>query len=200
MSVGQVLAGVVLGALALGMRRVGYFIRKKEKQLAGVNDHIKETGRLRQQLYEIRTYYDADRVELYQFHNGDHYVSGASIQKVSMTHFVMAKGISVPVEARSQNVPLGYVSSVAESLLKKEPVFFSYATLLAGDSYFKSILRYGGARSALVHGVFDPLHNMIGFLVVMWLEDVTLTQEQIDAMKEFALGTGDEMQMGKPPA
>jgi len=190
MSLGQILAGVIIGAVALWMRKLRTYVKKQT-----VNTSISDNMMLKQLITEIRTYYDADRVELYQFHNGDHYVSGASIQKVSLSHFATARGVSVPVTATRLNMPIGYVVTITDDLLKKPFVFYSSEDLF-DESYFRSLLRYGGAKSALLRGVFSQKHNLIGFIVISWFENVTLTKEQQQAVKDFAVGVGDEMLMG----
>jgi hypothetical protein len=194
-SIGQILAGVLIGAFALWMNKVQGYLKSKNKSMHRI---ITENMMLKQLLSEVRNFYDADRVELYQFHNGEYFASGTSIQKISMTNFVMARGVSVPMEVSKQNIPIGYVASLTDEIMKSSYVYFSSADLL-GESYFKGILRYGGARTALLRGIFCPKHSMIGFVALSWFEDVVLTQEKLAAIKEYSVRIGDELLLGNPP-
>jgi hypothetical protein len=191
-SLGQIGAGFIIGAFALWIKKAQTYIKHKTKSMHTV---ISENMMLRQLLSEIRNFYDADRVELYQFHNGEYFVSGTSIQKVSMTNFVMARGVSVPLEPAKQNIPIGYVVSLTDELMKSPYVFFTSQDLL-GESYFKGILRYGGAQTALLRGIFCPKHSMMGFIALSWFEEVTPTAEQFNAVKEYAVRVSDEMLLG----
>jgi hypothetical protein len=191
-SVGQVLSGVAIGVFALLAKRATTWLKKKT-----LNSILNDNLLLKQLMTEIRSYYDADRVQLYQFHNGDHYVSGASIQKLSLTHFVTARGVSVPIGAETthQNIPIGYVTQTSDDILKNPWIFYGRDSL-GGDSYFKGLLRYSGVDAALLRGVFNCKHDMIGILVVSWFDEITPTPEQQEAIKDFSTQLGDELLLG----
>lgn len=187
---GQVLSGVLLGVIAVWARSAKNYLKKKT-----IKRSIRENLMIKQLLAEIRSYCDADRVQLYQFHNGDHYVSGGSIQKASMTHFVLNRGVGIPFEATHQNIPIGYLLGVTDEILKISTVFYSSDDLLQ-DSYFKGLLRYGGAKSALIRGIFSSKHDMIGFLSIAWFDEVTITAAQQAAIKDLTLQLSDEILLG----
>lgn len=193
-SIGQVLSGVLLGMATLFASQAKQWIKKKSVRTDNI---VTNNLMLKQLLAEMRSYYDADRVKLYQFHNGDYYSSGASIQKASLTHYVVARGVSPPIgiESTQQNIPIGHIVNTAEEIWKSPYVFYSLERL-SEDSYFKGLLRYGGAKSVLLRGVFNAKHDMTGFLVVVWFDPTTLNEEQMLKSQKFSIQIGDELLHG----
>lgn len=190
-SVGQVLTGIVIGLLAFVASKIQNWIQNKSESVC-----INKNLMLRQLLAEIRSYYDADRVQLYQFHNGNSFISGVSIQKVSLTHFVSARGVAVQIGGVSlQNIPMGYLLQTIDHLLKNN-YFYIDSNEMKEDSYFKGLMRYSGAKCALCRAVFNIKHEIIGFLVVSWFEDVMLTDVQKAAIKDFGTVLSDELLLG----
>lgn len=191
-NVGQILSGVVIGIGAILFAQLKTWIQKKT-----VGSSVSDSLSIKLLLAEIRSYYDADRVKLYQFHNGEFYTSGGSIQKLSLTHFVMARGVSLPIGADTtqQNIPIGYVAQTTDAVLKSNHVFIS-ACDMTEDSYFKGILRHSGSRCALLRGIFNSKHDMMGVLVITWFDEVTLTEDQLKIVRMFGTQISDELLLG----
>jgi hypothetical protein len=187
---GQILAGVAMGIIAIWIKNLKSYLSKKS-----IKRSIRENMMIKQILAEIRSYCDADRVQLYQFHNGDHYISGGSIQKASMSHFVLNRGVGVPFESNHQNIPIGYILSAMDDVLKNSSAFYTEEELLQ-DSFMKGLLRHGGAKSALLRGIFSANHDMIGFLSISWFDPVDFSIEQQKAVKDLSLQLSDEMLLG----
>jgi len=188
-NLGQIMSGVLVGLAALMFSRAKQWIKKKS-----IGSSVMDSLNIKLILAEIRAYYDADRAKLYQFHNGEFYTSGGSIQKLSLTHFVMARGVSVDTE-NQQNIPIGYIAPTTDLVLKNAHLFIP-ASDMSENSYFKGILRHGGARCALIRGIFNSKKDMIGLLVITWFEEMTMTAEQLDMSVEFGTQLSDELLLG----
>jgi len=189
-NIGQILSGVLIGVTVFVFSKLKVWLKKKR-----VASIVADNVMLKQLLAEIRAYYDADRVELYQFHNGDHFVSGASIQKASLTHLVLARGVSPPINTNTQNIPIGYIAFTAEDLLKNKYSFLALNDLCA-NNYLHGLLRHGGAHCALMRGIFNAKSDMIGFLVLSWFDEVVLTDVQYNMIQVFGVQVGDELLLG----
>lgn len=68
---------------------------------------------------EIKELLNADRVQIYDFHNGGHYANGRSALKTSCTYEVVRTGIS-PKQMYLQSIPLSCVSKFTRKLLDNE--------------------------------------------------------------------------------
>jgi hypothetical protein len=181
-AIGQLLSGMLLG---LGLFAWQKFIdwKKSRTSLAG---SVARDRRINDTLIEIRTFYDADRVKLFQFHNGDHYVSGVSIMKLSLTHYALGRGVSVPYGAENDllDIPLSHIDKIIEQITEKPFLYAEVKDL--PDCYLTSLWRKGGTGQVLCRVVHNRRQEIIGFLVVSWLEPLSLTKEQLAMSKDLA--------------
>src|SRR4051812_24213923 len=98
-NLGESAAVIFLGILALSARRIK--VLWTDRVMRSFERSVNKNVRIRELLAELRVPYMADRVCLYQFHNGEYFHSGDSIMKCSLTHFVTRVGVSNP--GMSQN-------------------------------------------------------------------------------------------------
>lgn len=88
----SVLTGVVSAATAvIGMWLKIKYDEKKSKEL---NYDPSAHGNIISALNFVMEKTEADRVYIMEFHNGEHYFSGRSQQKLSCTYEVISEGIS----------------------------------------------------------------------------------------------------------
>jgi len=191
MGIGQVLSGLLVGLLAFA---VSNFKRLWSRRNPTIQTVVNKNHKLKDLLLEIRLHFDADRVKLFQVHNGDYFVNGSSIQKLSLSHYVVGTGISPPfdVEKLHQNIPISYIMCCIEQCLK-EPYYFAQVKDMSDDLYFKSLLRHNGTETALFSGVFDRKGGLLGLIVVTWRERVTVGQDDLDEMKTLSSKVSDEL-------
>lgn len=64
----------------------------------------------------LKEYLNADRVQIYDFHNGGHYANGRSALKTSCTYETVRNGIK-PVQAQLQAIPLPCIAKFVSQLL-----------------------------------------------------------------------------------
>ena len=62
---------------------------------------------------------NADRVQVYDFHNGGHYANGRSALKTSCTYETVRNGIN-PVQSQLQSIPLPCIAKFISQLLNDE--------------------------------------------------------------------------------
>ena len=65
---------------------------------------------------EIKDLLNADRVQIYDFHNGGHYANGRSALKTTCTYEVCRAGIK-PVQSQLQGIPLSCIAKFINELL-----------------------------------------------------------------------------------
>ena len=67
---------------------------------------------------EVKEIMDADRVHVYEFHNGEHYANGRSALKTSCTYEVLRQGITSH-QMKLQSIPLTCIPKFIKTLLDK---------------------------------------------------------------------------------
>lgn len=158
-----------VGVLAiLGMFRGRITNWWKDRAIKAFERGINQNVRLRELLSELRVPYKADRVCLYQFHNGDYYHSGESIMKCSLTHFVTKIGVANPTA--SLNLPSTQMIMSLKALQDHPTVPLLYDTF-TDDNFLESLFTDNGTYKAMATTVRDTRRNWIGILCVSWMSD-----------------------------
>lgn len=152
---------LILGGFIAGQWK--QIINKKKKSNIdwGVHTQIHEF------LTELRVITHAARAQLVQFHNGEYFLDGVSMQKLSMTHESLSNGVSSEIHNKT-NVLLSLYSTLIDKLELNEAVH--YKTQNEKEGYFKNILDLGNVHSYTVL----PVHiagTRCGFIMVEWCSD-----------------------------
>lgn len=150
---------------------------------------INKTSLVRDHLAELRAIYEADRVLLFQLHNGQYYFSGEGADKLSLTHFVVGAGVAVPDRAgtRLQNIPTTYWPELFETMSKKGYVFAAAA--LFTDPFAAQMFSMDGVSYVICGPVKDRRGHWRGMLIVSFLSDVP--QQKVAIATEYGQKLGD---------
>lgn len=90
-------------------------IPKKIKKQVSVDTVITEA------MEELKERLNADRIQIYDFHNGGHYSNGRSALKVSCSYEVCRSGIS-PKQSILQSIPISCISKFVNKILNEEKI------------------------------------------------------------------------------
>lgn len=137
---------------------------------------INKNSTIRDVLAEVRALYDADRVLLFQLHNGQYYFSGEGADKLSLTHFTVHAGVAVPDRAgtRLQNIPVTYFPE-AFKMMSEQGCFFAQATEFE-DPFAAQMFSVDGVQAAICGPIRDRKKLWRGVLFVCFLND----KEELD--------------------
>ena len=80
-------AGTLVVTAMKTKKQIEDTIPKKLKKQCGIDTIII------QRMEEVKEILDADRVQIYDFHNGDHYANGRSALKTTCTYEVVRTGV-----------------------------------------------------------------------------------------------------------
>lgn len=128
------------------------------------------------QLFDIKAKTEADRVFIFQFHNGSYYTNSASQMKMSCTHEVVSEGISR--ESRNmQDLILSQFAAFTGELINESFVVLNRDNI---DKYsFGMLLRSQGAKTA-AFSLFTYDGIVEGFLGIVYLDDVPMDRRKTD--------------------
>jgi hypothetical protein len=96
-----VIGPIFLGLFFLAMQKLGSFLDNRRKSFLMKHLVHKDAG-TRDLLIELRVELEADRAYVHMFHNGNHYVNGAEMMKISRTHEVVGPGVSYEAQCWSE--------------------------------------------------------------------------------------------------
>lgn len=109
-AVGLIVAFII--KILKGKKEIEDNIPKKIKKQSGINIEITE------QLEYLKEFLNADRVQVYDFHNGGHYANGRSALKTDCTYEVVRSGIK-PVQMHLQDIPLSCIPRFTNRMLEE---------------------------------------------------------------------------------
>ena len=160
--------------------------RIKTKEYNSLTLLLEKNEQIQEKLTEVRVILNADRVKLFQFHNGDHYIGGDSALKCSITHLSLKAGVSYPQNALTcySNVIITGLGDYTPSTIKNKSFFSRVDDLTDGD--WKSVKVSNGTRTILMMKVGSDPH-ISGFVIISWHDDVKKPSDEQLLMVEKAL-------------
>lgn len=175
---GNILQG--LGAIIAGMAAVATFLysyvrgrRRKEDKI--VKD-IRFSLWLNNLLKTILIDYNADRVAVYQFHNGEHYYTGKSLQKISCT-FEQCSTNVYPKSFELQSLPIGIVSWWLNETIAGRFHFDNTDDI--SDTYTKAMVQQHSIKSIISKCLRNDAGIIVGVITVEWVNNEQLETEKI---------------------
>lgn len=181
---------ILLAAVTLSLKRLkdNFQERKARKFDLSINRNAK----VQALLSELRPIMDADRIELFQLHNGEYFLSGESQLKTSLTHFYVRTGIAMPLFEQNQNVPTSHFSNLFKYL--KDQGFCHFPQDVTSDAAFRRMLNVAGARTAFIVPVMKKKDVWIGFLVMSWIvEDSLIDEDKKNQAYDYAQQIADQL-------
>lgn len=173
----SVLTGVVSAATAvLGIWLKIKYDEKKDKQL---NYDPQLHGNVITALDFILDETGADRAYVLEFHNGEHYFSGRSQQKLSCTYEVVSEGISV--ESHSiQNIRVSNFHGLVKSIAQGETFKCKDIEKYNDDMSFKAFLQGKGVQSMFARPVKTLNGKIIGIIILEYVKEPRRWSEEAE--------------------
>ncbi len=114
---------------------------------------------------------NADRVQLYDFHNGGHYANGRSALKTSCTYEVCKSGIK-SFQMYLQAIPLSCIPQFIKTLLNKEEIKINnIEEIKESMSSTYNLKKEQGIKSFYDVIIHNKNQEPIGFLAIQYLEE-----------------------------
>lgn len=150
-----------------------------------VAEMVKLDADIKEILVEIRIKTKADRVSVYLFHNGEHYVNGNSILRISGAYESLKNGICSHRDS-SQSILVSTVSESVGFLVGSplEKVYFKKVSDLEG-CYYQAVLVSQGVRALAKYPLLKG-SDIIGFICVDYVQNEGPPIKDLDLIKEQA--------------
>jgi hypothetical protein len=164
----SVLTGVVSAATAvIGMWLKIKYDEKKSKEL---NYDPSAHGNIISALNFVMEKTEADRVYIMEFHNGEHYFSGRSQQKLSCTYEVISEGISSECQTM-QNIRVSNLHGLTKSIAAEKTFICKDVENYGEDIGFKSFLQEKGVKSLFARPIKTLNGKILGTICLEYVKE-----------------------------
>jgi Fe2+ transport system protein B len=190
------LAGAFYGVRKIKDKLFSHKKEKEGKQYWNIHSEIHEI------LTELRIRTDAARAQIIQFHNGEYFMDGVSMKKMSLTHESLRSGISAEVHQKKDVLISAYIDFI-RSILDNKHRFEIVGAMK--ESYQKQLF----IASNVVAYMAIPLQSKgvnIGYVIVHWCSDEKVEKVQEEpasnemkyAKDRIEVQLSQQIALGKP--
>jgi hypothetical protein len=189
MEIGLAISALVFGFFAGAWRQVA---KNKKKNKVNKNIDWQVHSQIHELLTELRFSTDAARTQLVQFHNGEYFMDGVSMRKLSLTHESLSKGVSAGGE-RLHAVLLSLFTPLMGKVLDDSAVL--HLTKQEKDSFFKNFFLAENVDSYMVLPI-KHTGTVSGYVIVQWGSPAKKTvQKKVEEIAEIMLETRNQIQI-----
>jgi hypothetical protein len=164
----SVLTGLVSAATAvLGIWLKIKYDENKNKQL---NYDPQLHGNVVTALEFILQETEADRSYVLEFHNGEHYFSGRSQQKLSCTYEIVSEGISVESQ-NIQNIRVSNFHGLVKSISQDKTFACRNVDQYDDDMSFRAFMQSKGVKSMFARPIKTLNGKIIGIIILEYVKE-----------------------------
>lgn len=132
---------------------------------------------------EVKEILDADRVHVYEFHNGEHYANGRSALKVSCTYEVVRAGTQ-SVQRSCMSVPLSVMPKYIATILDNSIVNVKDIENIRDSMPATYNLKFSQNVKAFTNVVIINRQNEpVGFIEVQWFDKKKFTENEHELLR-----------------
>ena len=144
---------------------------------------------------EAKERFRADRIQVYDYHNGGHFANGRSALKVSCSFEVVRSGIKA-CQQELQGIPLTFIAKFNDKLLKNGTMYIKDLEEIKDSMPFTyQIKNNQGIKSFYDIILKNKNGDPIGFLGVQYNnEDITISKEDEQEILKLKLSIENELE------
>jgi transcriptional regulator with GAF, ATPase, and Fis domain len=153
--------GIAVG-VAVGAAVWKLYPKKKEE----IEDHMdwRVHSDIHEQLTELRVLTDAARAQLIRFHNGEYFMDGVSMRKLSLTHESVSRGVAAEGDKKT-NLLISLFAPLIEKIINNSA--HMHFTSSEREGFHKSFMEISNVNSFMVLPV-KYKNNISGYLMLQW--------------------------------
>ena len=184
----EVLTPIITAAIASATTLLtvwyrNHLLNKSKEKECVIKDALDKDKELLENLEELREEYSADRLTIFQFHNGGDFYTGKSMQKMSLTYESAENGIQRLMPNR-QNIPVSACNSSLKPLLEEWNTKYVDVEKEFPESLCKLYQLEAGNKSTYQWGLFDLDGKAIGVFTLDYVKrKKKLSKDQLEKIK-----------------
>ena len=132
---------------------------------------------------EVKEIMDADRVHIYEFHNGEHYANGRSALKVSCTYEVCRAGVN-SIQRECMSVPISVIPRYIATILNSNIIDIKDIESIKDNQPATYNLKVSqGIRAYTNVVIMNKLEEPVGFIEVQWFDRKRFTKNDHELLR-----------------
>lgn len=176
----QLLIAIITAAASIRIVQLNRFYQKKDKKWHDVGKTVQSNTKLKEFCKQIQKYTEADRTNIWLFHNGGYYYTGEPQQHLSMKAEANSEGTE-DIIAKFQGQQIELYQRNLEKLIDSNYIF-EYNELQYKDSLAAINALYHISSSALFK-ISNKDGYMVAILAVSWEQNKNITEKEIEYIK-----------------
>jgi hypothetical protein len=140
--------------------------KRKDKSKEDLMEQIERDEIVHLALRDIRRQFHADRIYIWQFHNGGNFYTESSMQKASITYERCSDGLERKSE-KYQGVLVSLFAWYMKKVMMNESYFLDMEEI--EDIGIRSVCSGNGTKSHVATPMFDDKNHLIGILCMDWV-------------------------------
>jgi hypothetical protein len=140
--------------------------RRKDKSKEDLMEQIERDEIVHLALRDVRRQFHADRIYIWQFHNGGNFYTESSMQKASITYERCSEGLERKSE-KYQGVLVSLFAWYMKQVMMNESYFLDMEEI--EDIGIRSLCTGNGTKSHVATPMFDDKNHLIGILCMDWV-------------------------------
>ena len=181
--------------MAISLIGIGYivglikkqFVHKKKSLTVSWSTH----SQIHELLTELRVKVDCARAQIVQFHNGEYFMDGISMKKLSLTHESLSKGVSEEA-GKTTNILISLFTPLMEKVLKDTVEV--YRTTDDDNGICKHMMM---ANNTVAYAVLPLRHknSVSGYIIIDWCSEIKAKRINLDEVVQFLSEARDYTQV-----
>ena len=167
-----------------------YISGRRDNKPCPVFDSVDAAKNIYKILNNLRSETNADRVYIYQFHNGGKYFSGMPRQRMSCTYEIVSEGVSSECE-EIKDLKCSIYSLFIERIMKENGTVISEINDIKNSASRQLFLNKGASRACLIP-IYTRTNNIVGIFGVDYIKAGSInldnweekSKEDISKMKQ----------------
>ena len=140
--------------------------KRKEKSKEDLMEQIERDEIIHLALRDVRRQFHADRIYIWQFHNGGNFYTESSMQKASITYERCSEGLERKAE-KYQGVLISNFTGYIRDTMEYKMFYHDVEQL--PDFAIRSLILSNGTFSHAAVPIFDKQNHLIGIMALDWV-------------------------------
>lgn len=158
-------------SIVVALVGAGFFKRMSEKQEKNrsrdsLMQQIKKDEIIHLAIRDVRRRYNADRVYIWQFHNGGNFYTNSPIQRISITYERHSDGLERKAE-KNQNMLVTSFTSYVKNII--DGIMFYTDINDMSDIALRSLAHSNGTKAHAAVPIYDKDKNLVALLALDWV-------------------------------
>lgn len=192
-SIGTFIAGCAIAFVTCRKEIKKYFSNQKTK----VTDNLPKQSAIDIQITErmdyVKELLGADIIQVYEFHNGEHYADGRSAMKLSCTYEVLRAGIS-SIRFRCQQIPIACIPRFVKRILDDgNYICEDLENLKDSCPATYEFKKSNGIKAFVDIAIRNKKGQVIGFVAAVWTSDKERFNCNVREMEKLAFFTEETL-------